>query len=142
MSIWKTTPILEILNQMRANTMTDLLGIEFTEVGDDYLTARMPVDQRTHQPMGYLHGGASCALAETVGSVAANCCVDYEKEYCMGMDIHTSHLRSVREGYVIGTAKPIHMGRRTQVWDIQQVDSENHLVAVTRLTVVVLTKKY
>jgi 1,4-dihydroxy-2-naphthoyl-CoA hydrolase len=140
MLIWKTKPVIEILNQMRVNTMTELLGIEFTEAGDDFLSAHMPVDHRTHQPMGYLHGGASCAIAETVGSVAANCCVDFETEYCMGMDIHTSHLRPLREGMVTATARPIHIGKRTQVWEIRQVDEQNNLVAITQLRVVVLQR--
>jgi len=120
--------------------MLDHLGIEFIEVGDDYLRARMPVDHRTKQPIGIMHGGASCVLAETIGSTAANYCVDYEKQYCVGLDINTNHVRQATGGYVIGTAKPYHLGKTTQVWGIDIVNEEGKLISVNRLTVMVLNR--
>jgi 1,4-dihydroxy-2-naphthoyl-CoA hydrolase len=139
MTIWKVNVDTQIMHNRNKNTMSDHLGIEFMEVGDDFLTARMPVDYRTHQPMGIMHGGASCVLAETVGSIAANFCVD-EGYYCVGLDINTNHIRSVREGYVIGRASPFHLGKSTQVWGIDIKDEQGRLVSVTRLTMAVLKK--
>src|SRR3990167_5427182 len=118
MSIWKQTIDLATAAKRSKNTMVEHLGIEFIEIGDDYIKAKMPVDHRTHQPLGIMHGGASCALAETVGSIAANYTVDNAKQYCVGLEINTNHIRSIRSGYVIGTAKPFHIGRSTQVWGI------------------------
>ncbi len=138
MKIWQTEFTLVDLLARGKNTMIEHLGIEFLEIGDDYLIARMPVDNRTRQPLGIMHGGGSCTLAETVGSTAANCCVDTSKFYCVGLDINTNHLRSVKEGYVIGTAKPFHLGRSTQVWGIEIVNEKKQLVSVNRLTMAVL----
>ena len=121
--------------------MVEHLGIEFTAVGEDYLEATMPVDKRTHQPIGLLHGGASVALAETLGSVGANYCVDPEKQYCVGLEINANHIRSVRSGYVKGTARPVHLGKRTHVWEIRIVNEQNELVCVSRITMAVLDKK-
>src|SRR5262245_32220438 len=101
MSIWKVKLNLEQLNLRGKNTMSDFIGIEFTEIGDDFLVARMPVDHRTKQPIGIMHGGASCVLAETVGSTAGNCCLDLDKFYCVGLDINTNHIRAMSQGYVI-----------------------------------------
>jgi 1,4-dihydroxy-2-naphthoyl-CoA hydrolase len=140
MSIWKQQFDIPTAKERSKNTMVEHLGIEFTEVGDDYLKARMPVDHRTHQPLGIMHGGASCVLAETVGSIAANFCVDASQFYCVGLSINTSHIRSVRSGYVIGTAKPYHIGRSTQVWGIEIVDEKNQLISINRLTMAVLAK--
>lgn len=141
MSIWfqKVTP--EMANERSKNTMLTHLGIDFTEVGDDFMIAKMPVDHRTHQPLGIMHGGASCVLAETVGSTAANYCVDPKKQYCVGLDINTNHIRSVRSGYVFGKAKPFHIGRSTQVWHIEIVNEEGKLISVNRLTMAVLDRK-
>ena len=130
----------EMLNQTRANTLVEHLGIEFTEVGSDYIIARMPVDFRTHQPLGLLHGGASVVLAETVGSLAANCCLDPEKQYAVGLEINANHVRSVTEGYVYGKTTPIHIGRTTHVWDIRITNEAGQLVCVSRLTVAVKDK--
>lgn len=138
--IWQTSISLLALETRSKNTIMEYLGIEFTEVGDNFLVARMPVDDRTRQPLGIMHGGASCVLAETIGSSAANYCVDNTKFYCVGLDINTNHVRSVREGYVIGTAKPIHLGRSTQVWGIEIVNEESKLISITRLTMAVLSK--
>src|SRR5579883_209087 len=115
MRIWQTPVSLEVLTERGKGTLSDYLGIEFIEVGEDYLVARMPVGARVKQPMGIMHGGASCVLAETVGSNAAQYCVDYEQYYCVGLDINTNHIRAVREGNVIGTARPFHLGKSTQV---------------------------
>lgn len=140
MSIWKTEINTQIVTARNVNTMSDHLGIEFVEVGDDFLTARMPVDHRTHQPMGIMHGGASCVLAETVGSIAANFCVE-AGYYCVGLDINTNHIRSVREGFVLGKATPYHLGKSTQVWSIEIKDDQDRLVSVNRLTMAVLKSR-
>ncbi len=116
------------------------LGIEMTEVGPDYMTAKMPVDHRTIQRIGILHGGASLALAETVGSIAASYCVDRERCYIVGQEINANHIRPVREGFVYATATPLHLGKGSQVWDIKIRNEENKLVCVSRFTVAVLRK--
>lgn len=132
---------LEALNKMSVNTMVAHLGIEFTVVGDDFIEARMPVDHRTHQPLGLLHGGASVVLAETLGSVAATCCVDMTRQYCVGLDINANHIKSVKEGFVIGTTRPVHVGKRTQVWEIRIVNEQKELVCVSRITMAVIDRK-
>lgn len=138
MSIWFRKPTLEQANQSNDTTILGVLGIRFTEVGDDYITGIMPVDTRTHQPFGILHGGASVVLAESLGSLAANYCVDNEKFYCVGLDINANHLRSVRSGNVTGTARPVHLGKSTQVWEIKIVDDAGKPVCISRLTMAVL----
>ena len=140
MNIWQVEMNLSALNARSTNTMASYLGIEFIEIGDNFLVAKMPIDERTKQPIGIMHGGASCVLAETVGSTAANCCVDLTKSYCVGLDINTNHIRSIREGFVIGTAKPYHLGRSTQVWGIEVVNENKQLISVNRLTMTVLTR--
>ncbi|MDO8953463.1 MAG: hotdog fold thioesterase [Gammaproteobacteria bacterium] len=137
MSIWKTAVSIEVLNERAQGNMAGHLGIEFIEVGEDYLKARMPVDHRTKQPIGIMNGGASCALAESVGSAAANYCVDLSKQYCVGLDINTNHIRSAREGFVIATAKPFHIGGKTQVWSINIENEQGQLISVNRLTMMV-----
>ena len=142
MTIFTRKPTVEALNTLSVNSMVDHLGIEFTAVGDDHIEARMPVDHRTHQPLGLLHGGASVALAETLGSVAASCCIDSDTHFVVGLEINANHLRSVKEGYVTGRATPIHIGKTTQVWEIRIVDqSGGALVCVSRITIAVLEKK-
>lgn len=138
MRIWQSDVTLEMVSRYNQNTMPDFLGIEFIDMGDDFLSARMPVNERTIQPAGILHGGASCVLAETIGSRAAQFCVDRKQFYCVGLDINTNHIRAVREGYVTGTAKPFHLGKSTQVWGIDIVNDAGKLVSVTRLTMAVL----
>ncbi len=138
--IWAEPINLKIFNERCKNTICSHLGIEFLDVGDDYLIASMPVDERTRQPMGILHGGASCVLAETIGSMAAQFCVNRQKYYCVGLDINTNHVRSVREGMVLGKAMPFHLGRSTQVWSIEIVNEQAKLVSVTRLTMAVLSR--
>lgn len=141
MTIWFTSVTPEAANKRSEGTMLSHLGIEFTEIGPDFMIAKMPVDHRTHQPLGIMHGGASCVLAETVGSTAANYAVDHSKFYCVGLDINTNHIRSIRSGFVIATAKPFHLGRTTQVWGIDIVNEEGKLISVNRLTMAVLSKE-
>jgi len=141
MSIWRQRPTLDALNTLSKNTLVDLLEIRFTEVGDDYLVATMPVDARTHQPFGLLHGGATAALAETLGSSGANCCLDMNAEYAVGLEINANHLRSVRHGKVTGTVRPVHIGRRTQVWETRVEDDAGKLVCVSRLTLAVMQRE-
>lgn len=142
MSIWAEKEIsLAALSQLMPGTMGETLGLEWVEVGDDFISARMPVDNRTRQPYGLLHGGASCALAETIGSVASTLVVDREKFACVGLEINANHVRSAREGYVKGTAKPLHLGSNTHVWDIRITDETDRLICVSRLTVAVIPLK-
>ena len=137
--IWKIRPDAELLNQNASSNIAGHLGIEVTEIGDDFITARMPVDHRTHQPYGMLHGGASCVLAETLGSVASTYCVDLTKEMAVGLEINANHIRSIKSGDVYGTVRPIHIGRSTQVWDIKIVNEAQQTICVSRLTVAVKT---
>lgn len=121
--------------------MVEHIGIEFLEIGDDYIKARMPVDHRTVQPMGLLHGGASVALAETLGSVAAYLCVDASKKVCVGLDVNANHVRSVTGGFVYGVVRPIHIGSSTQVWEIRITSEQDELVCISRITMAVLDKR-
>lgn len=134
--MWKKPYTLEGLQAACTSTLVETLGIEFTAVGDDYIEGRMPVDERTMQPMGLLHGGASAALAETLGGAGAYLCVE-EGTVCVGLEINANHIRSARRGWVIGRATRLHQGRTTQVWDIRIRDEQDNLVCVSRLTVAV-----
>jgi len=118
--------------------MPDHLGIELLELGPDFLKGRMPVDDRTRQPHGILHGGASVVLAETLGSIAANLVVDRSKSRCVGQEINANHVRAIADGWVVGTARPLHLGRRSHVWEIRIVDMQERLVCISRLTMAVL----
>jgi 1,4-dihydroxy-2-naphthoyl-CoA hydrolase len=138
MSIWKQEPDLARINAWSANTMMELLGIRITAIGDDWLQGTMPVDHRTHQPYGLLHGGASVVLAETLGSTAAMLTLDPDKEIAVGLDINANHIRGVRSGLVTGTAKVLHLGRTTQVWEIRIENEEGALVCISRLTMAVV----
>ncbi len=126
------------INQMSAQTLAANLGIEFTEVGADFMRARMPVDKRTAQPFGLLHGGASIALAETLGSVASTALIDLTTQAAVGLDINGNHLRGVQDGFVIGTVRPIHIGRRTHVWEIRIEDEKGRLIHISRLTMMIM----
>lgn len=142
MSVWfKKDWSIEKLNQFASNTMNELIGIRFIEVGENYIKASMPVDNRTRQAYGLLHGGASATLAETVGSVASVMVVDPEQYYCVGIEINANHLRSVKEGFVIATAMPLHLGLSSHVWEIKIVDQNEKLICASRLTVYVKKKK-
>lgn len=146
MSIWHasydhTAPaLLERLNAMAEQTADAHLGVKITEIGADFLRGSVPVDARTRQPFGLLHGGVSVVLAESLGSMAANLCVDPASSICVGLDISASHLRSVREGVVTGTARPFRIGRSNQVWGIELHDGRDQLTCVARLTVAVLAR--
>lgn len=132
---------LQDLARLSENTMSEQIGMEFTEIGEDYLKGKMPVDRRTVQPYGILHGGASAALAETLGSMAGALVLDPEKEYCVGMEINANHVRSVRSGYVYGKATPIHIGRKTHIWEIRIEDENGKLVCISRLTLAIISKR-
>jgi 1,4-dihydroxy-2-naphthoyl-CoA hydrolase len=135
---WFRDYTLDELKSLSRGSMVAHLGIRMTEIGTDFLSGTMPVDHRTCQPAGLLHGGASVALAETLGSFAANLCVDPEHKACVGQEVSASHLRSVRKGVVTGTARPVHLGRSSQVWRIDILDERGRLVCVSRLTVAVV----
>lgn len=140
MSIWRTQPSLEQIQASARNTLTEAIGIRFTEIGPDYIRATMPVEPRTHQPMGVLHGGASVALAETVGSVGATLCIDTERFACLGQEINANHIRPVSSGLVTATGRPYHVGTRSQVWHIEIRDERDRLVCISRLTMAVVER--
>ena len=140
MSIWLQPFKLDDLNNYQQHTLVTHLGIRYTEIGDDYLKAVMPVDERTKQPAGILHGGASVALAETLGSTGANLVVDRKKKLCVGLEINANHVRAMRDGEVTGTARPLHIGGSTQIWEIRITDSDERLVCVSRITLAVLER--
>lgn len=139
MSIWfdKNVSIRD-LKVIGKNTMAEFLELTWEEIGDDYLKLSMPVNAKTQQPYGFLHGGASCILAETVGSVASALVIDQEKYYCVGLEINANHLRSVTQGPVVAVASPLHLGKSTHVWDIKIYDEKEKLFCVSRLTVAIL----
>lgn len=141
MTIWHRKPDLDELDRWSENTLVRHLDIRITELGDDFIAGTMPVDVRTHQPFGLLHGGASAALAETLGSVAANLSVDLRTHRCVGLEINANHIHPVREGRVVGVARPLHLGRSTQVWDIRISDESDRLICVSRLTMAVIAQE-
>jgi uncharacterized protein (TIGR00369 family) len=138
MSIWRNAASVEELQERAAGTLIERLGMRFTQIGPDFLCASMPVNDHTRQPRGVLHGGASVALAETVGSTAANLCIDPEREVCLGQEINANHLRPVREGVVTATARSVHRGRTSQVWQIEIRDERERLVCISRITMAVV----
>lgn len=141
MGIWFKNVSLEDINTLSTVFMAQHLGIEFIDKGPDYLCAKMPVDNRTRMPRGILHGGASCVLAETVGSVASALCVDPDKFIVAGLEINANHLRGVQEGFVTATARPVHLGRTTHVWDIRIIEEASQkMVCISRLTVAVIPR--
>jgi 1,4-dihydroxy-2-naphthoyl-CoA hydrolase len=140
-SIWRVQATPEQLRERSRNTLAEWLDIRVTEIGPDYLRATMPVNSHTHQPQGILHGGASVALAETVGSLAANLCVDVTKYVCVGQEINANHLRPASSGLVTGTARPYHVGGRSHVWGIEIRDENDKLVCVSRITMAVVERK-
>ncbi len=141
MTIFKPGITLELLNKLSANTLAEHLGIEYTVFGEDFIEGKMPVDHRTHQPLGMLHGGASVALAETLGSVAAMCCLDTQLQYPVGLEINANHIKSVRNGFVVGKVKAVHIGKKTHVWEIRISTEKNELVCISRITMAILDKK-
>lgn len=139
--IWKHHLTLPQVNAFAANTAMEHLGIEVTEIGTDFITARMPVDHRTKQPLGLLHGGASVLLAESLGSFASFLCIEDTSRYMsVGVEVNANHLRSVTGGYVWGTARPVRIGRLIQVWNIEIIDDEDRLVCTSRLTIAVVER--
>ena len=138
--IWHKRPDIDVLNQRGQGTAVSALGIDIVEVGDDFLKGSMPVDERTRQPLGLLHGGASVLFAESLGSIAANYVVDHEKAFCVGMEVNANHLRGVRAGIVSGVARPLHIGRSSQVWEIKIHDQKDRLICISRLTMAVVQK--
>lgn len=141
MPIWKQAIDLDRINAWNRNTLVEHLGMRVTEVGDDFVRGTMPVDARTRQPFGLLHGGASVALAESLGSLAANLTLDAAAEMAVGLDINANHIRAVTAGHVIGTARVLHRGRTTQVWEIRIEDEQQSLVCISRLTMAVVSRK-
>ena len=137
-SIWHGTPSLESANERGAAVLNGRLGMELVELGDDYLVGRMPVDPRTHQPAGVLHGGASVAFAETLASWAGSFAVDRSRFHCVGMEINANHVRPAGSGWVSGVARPVNIGRTTQVWDIRITNDQGKLVSIARCTLAVL----
>ena len=140
MTIWRSLLTLEGLNAGRAGTILEHIGVEFTQIGDDFVRGIMPVDGRTRQPFGLLHGGASVVLAETLGSMGAMMCVDRTRYLCVGQEINANHVRPARAGWVTGTARPVHLGGRTHVWSIEITDEAGKLVCISRLTVAVIRR--
>ena len=140
MTIWKSPHTVQELNSQHEPTLVKHIGIEFTEVGSDFIRGTMPVDARTHQPYGLLHGGASVVLAESLGSTGASMCIDDAEFQCVGQEINANHVRSARSGKVTGTARPAHLGGRSHVWLIDIIDEAGKLVCISRLTVAVIRR--
>lgn len=138
--IWYRPHTLAEINALHARTLVEHLGIDFTEIGRDHLRARMPVDGRTLQPFGLLHGGASVVLAETLGSVGGTMTIDPSRLQVVGQEVNANHIRGVRDGWVTGTARPVHLGGRSQVWGIEIVDREGRLACVARLTLAIFER--
>ena len=142
MNIWFNKELaIADFQSLEKETMIEYLGIEWVELGKDFLKAKMPVDHRTRQPYGLLHGGASCVLAESIGSMASSMVVDHSKFVCVGLEINANHVRSARQGFVTGIATPLHLGANTHVWDIKIYDELEKLVCVSRLTVAIIPRK-
>lgn len=142
MSIWFNKELsIEDFGEVEKNTMDGYIGIEWTELGDNFLKARMPVDHRTKQPYGLLHGGASCVLAETIGSVASAMVIDRSRFQCVGLEINANHVHSATAGFVTGIATPLHLGKSTHVWDIKIYNDNEKMVCVSRLTVAIIEKR-
>jgi len=135
--IWRTPPTLEALNRLGQDTALSQLGIQISEIGPDYIAGVMPVDARTRQALGLLHGGASCLLAESLGSIAATLCIDFPRQQAVGLEINASHLQAVRSGVVTGVARPLRIGRSTHVWEIHIRDDQDNLACVARLTLAI-----
>jgi 1,4-dihydroxy-2-naphthoyl-CoA hydrolase len=140
MSIWRSLISLEDLNSANRQTLNANLGMVFTDIGEDFIRGTMPVDARTVQPYGLLHGGASVALAETLGSIGAAMCVDATQFQCVGQEINANHVRAARSGLVTGTARPVHIGGRTHVWSIEIVNDAEQLVCISRITVAIIKR--
>lgn len=139
--MFPSTLTVDQLNGLCRNTLVSHIGILFTEINEDSLVATLPVNKNTVQPAGILHGGASVVLAETLGSVAANCLIDQSKQYCVGLEINANHVKSANSGVVKGITKPVHLGKKTHIWEIRILNEENKLVCISRITMAILDKK-
>jgi 1,4-dihydroxy-2-naphthoyl-CoA hydrolase len=140
MTIWQPNITLDAMNERGKNSLSDHLGIIFTELGKDFLKATMPVNDHTRQPIGILHGGANVVLAETLASTAANAVVNLETHYCVGLEINANHLRATKEGLVTGTAQAIHLGKTTQIWQILIENEKKQMTCISRMTAAVLKR--
>lgn len=140
MAIWFKPITVDDLNNRSRNTMADFLGITFTKVGDDSLTATMPANERTKQPLGIVHGGANVVLAETIASTAANAVIDLDTCYCVGLEINANHIRPVREGLITAITRPIHIGRTTQIWQIDLYNEDGKQTCASRMTAAVVQR--
>lgn len=140
MAIWFKQFTIDALNKRSQNTLADFLGIKFTEIGGDFLTATMPANERTKQPLGIVHGGANVVLAETIASTGANCVIDLENYYCVGLEINANHIRPVSDGLITGIARPIHLGRTTQIWQIDLYNEAGKQTCVSRMTAAVVAR--
>jgi 1,4-dihydroxy-2-naphthoyl-CoA hydrolase len=140
-AIWKQSIELDRINAWNSNSLVEHLGMRVTEIGEDFVRGTMPVDKRTIQPFGLLHGGASVALAESLGSLGANLVLEAGKEMAVGLDINANHVRTATSGLVIGTARPLHLGRSTQVWEIRIEDEQQELICISRLTMAVIPRR-
>ena len=138
MAIWRETPDLQRINSLQKNTIAEVLDIRFESFTDDSVSASMPVDSRTHQPYGLLHGGASVVLAESLGSMASALCIDTSRFYCVGLEVNANHLRGLRRGRVSAVARPVHLGRTTHVWDIRLSGDDGKTSCISRLTVAIV----
>ena len=138
MAIWFRAYDIDSIKEVGKGNLGEHLGIELIELGDNYIKGRMPVDARTKQPTGVLHGGASAAFAESLGSIGGNLVIDMNKYTCVGLDINANHLKAVSSGYVYGIAFPFHIGKKTQVWSIEIHNEEGKLVCISRLTLAVI----
>ena len=138
MGLWFDEFTAERAHKSNNRGLNKTLGMEILERGEDFLKGRIPVDERTHQPFGILHGGASCVLAETLASFASAMVIDHTKQSCVGLEINANHLRGVKSGWVTGTARPIHIGRTTHVWDVRLVDDQGKLTCISRVTMAIL----
>lgn len=139
-SVWYTEVSLEEFNARNKNTMSEFLGIEFTEIGNDYLKATMPANERTMQPAGIIHGGANVTLAETIASIAANYCIDYTQYRAVGQEINANHIRPVSSGIVTATTRPLHLGKTSQVWHIEIVNEAGKLTCISRMTAAIIRR--
>lgn len=140
MTIWHQPFTIDDLNQRGEHTLSDFLGIRFTEIGEDTLTATMPASERTRQPIGIVHGGANVVLAETVASTAANAVIDLKYYYCVGLDINANHLRPVKEGLITAVTRPFHLGKSTQVWHIELLNEAGKPTCISRMTAAVIKR--
>jgi 1,4-dihydroxy-2-naphthoyl-CoA hydrolase len=139
--IWYKQVTLIELQAMHVNSMQEYIGIEFMEIGEDFIRARMPVDHRTKQPLGLLHGGASVVLAESLGSIATMLTLNPDEKICVGLEINANHIRTMKDGFVYGITKPLHIGKSTQVWEIKMYNEKDQLTCVSRITNAILDKR-